>query len=262
MRLHVAFHPSLLATGALWESLTPGVPPTPVPVDRPQVCVVVDVMRASTSLVTLVERGAGPIYIASSVASARGSPYSRDGAVMAGEEEGLAPRGFDYGNSPVELSRAAVRGRPVVFVTTNGTAAIREVQNLGPVLVGSMRNGGAVMAEAAEAARDGGVDVTIVCAGREGGFGLDDAHCAGYLASRLLDQARYDLTDGAAAAVKLYRSEPDTMGVFTRATAGQNVIRLGLGADVAYCAERETSSAVPRLGRELRILGDLASNVT
>lgn len=262
MRLHVAFHPLLLATGALWESLTPGVPPTAVRVDRPQVCVVVDVLRASTSLVTLVERGAGPIYIASSVASARGSPYSRDGAVMAGEEEGLAPRGFDYGNSPVELSKAAVRGRPVVFVTTNGTAAIRAVQSFGPVLVGAMRNGGVVTAEAAKAARDGGADVTIVCAGREGGFGIDDAYCAGYLASRLLDHAPYDLTDGAAAALKLYRSEPDTLGVFTHATAGQNVIRLGLVADVAYCAERDTSGAVPRLGRELRILDETASKVT
>lgn len=254
MRLHVAFHPTLLATGALWESSAPGRAPTPVPADRPQVCIVVDVMRASTSLVTLVERGAGPIYIASSVASARGSSYSRDGAVMAGEEEGLAPKGFDYGNSPVELSRSDVRGRPVVFVTTNGTAAIRAVERLGPVLVGAMRNGGAVTAEASKAARDGGADMTIVCAGREGGFGLDDAHCAGYLAACLLDDTQYDLTDGAAAALKLFRGEPDTLGVFTRAAAGQNVIRLGLGADVAYCAERDTSQAVPRLGRELRIV--------
>lgn len=262
MRLHVAFHPSLLATGALWEPRKPGLPPTPVPADRPQVCVVVDVLRASTSLVTLVERGAGPIYIAPSVTSARARRYSRDGAVMAGEEEGLAPAGFDYGNSPVELSNAQVRGRPVVFVTTNGTAAIRAVQSLGPVLVGAMRNSQAVMAEASKAAREGGVDVTIVCAGREGGFGVDDAHCAGYLASRLLEDARYDLTDGAVAALQLYRSEPDTTAAFTRAAAGQNVIRLGLGADVAYCAERDTSSAVPRLGRELRILDETASKIT
>lgn len=262
VRLHVAFHPSLLATGALWESPGPGMPPAPIPVKRPQVCVVVDVLRASTSLVTLVERGAGTIYIASTVASARESPYSRDGAVMAGEEEGLAPRGFDYGNSPVELSQAVVRGRPVVFVTTNGTAAIRAVQTLGPVLVGAMRNGMAVTAEAAKDARQVEADVTIVCAGREGGFGIDDAYCAGYLTSRLLDHARFDLTDGAAAALMLFRSEPDALGVFTRAAAGQNVMRLGLGADIAYCAERDTSDAVPRLGRELRILDETASQVT
>lgn len=253
MRLHVAFHPSLLATGALWESRGPGQRPAPVPVDRPQVCVVVDVLRASTSLVTLVERGAGPIYIADSVGAARGSG-GRDGALLAGELEGLAPPGFDFGNSPVELSNAEVRGRPVVFVTTNGTTAIRAVQRLGPVLIGAMRNGLAAAAEAWESARGAGADVTIVCAGREGGFGIDDAYCAGHLAARLLEHASFDLTDGAVATLSLYRTEPDPLALFTRAAAGQNVIRLGLDADVAYCAERDRSPAVPRLGRELSVL--------
>src|SRR3970282_1398695 len=132
MRLQVAFHPALLPTGAL----------TSVPVDRPQVCVVIDVLRASTSLVTLVERGAGPIYIAPSVEDPRAAAPDVSGAAMGGEAGGLAPEGFDFGNSPVELSTADVRGRPVIFVTTNGTAAIRAVHHLGPVLIGAMRNGG------------------------------------------------------------------------------------------------------------------------
>lgn len=261
MRLHVAFHPSLLATGALWESLPTGGAPAPVPVDRPQVCVVVDVLRASTSLVTLVERGAAPIYIASSVEAAqqagRGGGALAGGlndALMAGELEGLAPPGFDFGNSPVEFAAAEVRGRPVVFVTTNGTGAIRAVAHLGPVLIGAMRNGTAAAAETWERARSGAFDVTIMCAGREGGFGIDDAYCAGYLATRLLEHGSFDLTDGAAAALQLYRIEPDTLALFSRAASGQNVIRLGLGADVVYCAERDRSSAVPRLGREISIL--------
>lgn len=258
--MHVALHPSLLATGALWELPAGGGRPVPVPVDRPQVCLVVDVLRASTSLVTLVDRGAGPIYIAASVDAARRLGASRDGAfreappVMAGELEGLAPPGFDFGNSPAEFAAAEVRGRPVVFVTTNGTAAIRTVQHLGPVLIGAMRNGVAAAAEAWESAREAPSDITLVCAGREGGFGIDDAYCAGYLTSRLLDHGPFELTDGAAAALQLYRAEPDTLALFTRAAAGQNVIRLGLDADVAYCAERDRTSAVPRLGRELAVV--------
>lgn len=262
MRLHVAFHPTLLATGALWEPQVAGGRLLPVPADRPQVCMVVDVMRASTSLLTLVERGAGPIYIASSVSSARESPYHRDGAVMAGEEEGLAPKGFHYGNSPVELSRAPLEGRPVVFVTTNGTAAIRSVQHLGPVMVGAMRNAAAVAKEALRSAEEQSTDVTIVCAGREGGFGIDDAHCAGYLASRLLELTQCDLTDGAAAALSLYRADTNTLGVFTRSAAGQNVTRIGLGPDIAYCAERDQTTVVPRLGQQLQILGERTSYVT
>jgi len=248
MRLHVAFHPSLLATGAL-----DAVPPA-----RPQACVIIDVLRASTSLITLVERGADAVYIAPSVEHARAAAPALHRAVLAGEEEGLAPPGFEYGNSPVELSAADVRGRPVVFVTTNGTTAIRAVAHLGPVLIGAMRNGEAAAARAWDTAQRSESDVTIVCAGREGGFGLDDAHCAGYLASRLLEHGGLDLTDGAAAAIALFRAEPDTLAVFTRAAAGQNVIRLGLGADVAYCAQRDCSTAVPMLGRELKMLEETA----
>jgi len=244
MRLHVAFHPSLLATGALQA----------LPIDRPQVCVVIDVLRASTSLITLVERGAAAIYIARSVELARAGSRGLPGALLAGEEGGLAPEGFHYGNSPVELSTADVRGRPVVFVTTNGTAAIRAVSHLGPVFIGAMRNATAVTAQALQIARASGADVTIVCAGREGGFGLDDAYCGGYLASRLVKQGRFDLTDGTEAALTLFRSDPDTVALFTRVAAGQNVIRLGLGPDVPYCAQRDCSTAVPMLGRELRML--------
>ncbi|HXF82649.1 MAG TPA: 2-phosphosulfolactate phosphatase [bacterium] len=244
MLLHVAFHPALLATGAV-------VPP---PVERRQLCVVIDVLRASTSLVTLVERGAGPIYIAHTVAQARAAARVLPGVLLAGETGGLPPEGFDRGNSPVELARAETAGRAVIFVTTNGTAAIRAVHRLGPVLIGAMRNGPALAAAVQALLEDDPMDVTLVCAGREGGFGLDDAYCAGYLAGLLLEGRGFDLTDGTLAALALYRHEPDTQAVFTRAAAGQNVIRLGLAADVAYCAQRGSSPAVPRLGRELRLL--------
>lgn len=243
MRLHVAFLPSLLPTGR------PGSPAA-----GGQVCVVVDVIRASTSLVALVERGASVVFIAGSVAAARASAYSRDGAVMAGEVEGLAPAGFHYGNSPVELSRAPIAGRPVVFVTTNGTAAIHAVRHLGPVLVGAMRNAAAVCREAWAAATQQGADLTIVCAGREHAFGIDDAFCAGYLVDRLLQYGAVEVTDGAVAAHQLYRSEPDTLALFRLSAAGQNVLRLRLDADVAYCAERDCSQVVPRLGREFQVL--------
>src|SRR2546428_7006093 len=135
MRLHVAFLPSLIPTGR------PGS-------ERRQVCLLVDVIRASSSLVTIVERGASRILIAGDVESARQAAAFWDDVVLAGEEEGLAPAAFHYGNSPVELARAPLRGRPVVFVTTNGTAAIRAVEDADAVLVAAMRNGAAACREA------------------------------------------------------------------------------------------------------------------
>lgn len=235
MRLHVAFLPHLVWPGR-------------------QVSIVIDVIRASTSLITLVDRGASRILIASNVPTARALAAQYDGAVLAGEEEGVAPPGFEYGNSPVELSRATVTDRPVLFVTTNGTAAIRAAEENGPVLVGALRNSAAVTSEAREMMAEEQSDLTIVCAGREGAFGIDDAYTAGCLASRLMDHHRWTLTDSTEAALRLFRSEPDPLALFRVSAAGQNVIRLGLAPDVEYCAEIDRSRSVPRLGRELAIV--------
>ncbi len=245
MRLHVAFLPSLLMPGRSGAA-------------QGQVCVVVDVIRASTTLVVIVERGASRVFIAGDVASARTAAASLDGAIRAGEEDGLAPPGFDFGNSPVELARARLAGRQVVFVTTNGTAAIRAVKDADAVLVGALRNGAAACREAWEIASARGDDLTIVCAGRERAFGIDDAYCAGYFVHGLLQRGSADLTDGATAALQLYRCEPDAVALFTQSAAGKNVQRLGLTGDIAFCAERDVSEVVPRLGRELFLLEEIS----
>src|SRR5207249_10966228 len=164
MRLHVAFLPSLMAPGqSVWG--------------QGQICLVVDVIRASTSLVTIVERGASPILIAGDVGAARQAAVSGSDVILAGEEEGLAPAGFDYGNSPVELARAPPRGRPVMFVPTNGTAAIRAVKDADTVLVAAMRNGAAVCRAAWRGATGRGGELPAGCAGRGGGLTADDAYC-------------------------------------------------------------------------------------
>jgi 2-phosphosulfolactate phosphatase len=247
MRLDVAFVPSLASPGPH--------PALPARARARLVCIVVDVIRASTSLITMVERGATQVFIAGAIDTARAAA-PRLGAVLAGEQDGLAPPGFDYGNSPVELSHAPLEGRSVVFVTTNGTAAIRAVTDASAVLVGALRNGEAVCREAWAAATAQGDNLTIVCAGREHGFGIDDAYCAGYLVHRVLQVGSPELTDAAMAAAALFRSEPNALAVFSQSAAGRNVVRLGLTEDIAYCAQQNVSRVVPRLGRELHLLED------
>ncbi len=250
MRLDVAFVPSLASPGS-----HPAVPARARARRERRVCIVVDVIRASTSLIAMVERGAARVFIAGDIDTARAAA-PRIGAVLAGEQDGLAPPGFDYGNSPVELSRAPLEGRSVVFVTTNGTAAIRAVTDAGAVLVGALRNGEAACREAWTAATAQGDNLTVVCAGREHGFGMDDVYCAGYLVHRVLQLGSPELTDAALAAVALFRSEPNALAVFSQSAAGRNVVRLGLTEDIAYCAQQDVSSVVPRLGREIHLLED------
>jgi 2-phosphosulfolactate phosphatase len=148
----------------------------------------------------------------------------------------------------------------VIFATTNGTSAIQAVHRLGPVLIGALRNARAVAAEAVAAAGESGCDLTIVCAGREGSFGLDDAYCAGTLVERILPMGKAELTDAADGALRLRRSAADVLDLFKQTAAGQNVIRRGLGDDVDFCAQIDVSPAVPRLGRELEMLDDGRAN--
>lgn len=176
---------------------------------RRRVAVVVDVLRATTSILTLLERGAVEVVAAPTVEAARryaaeasrrlprralaGAPsadmtsgaavrgsgeqrqHGTAGAVRtAGEEGGLAPHGFEFGNSPAAFARADVAGSRFVIATTNGTRALHAVREAPVVFAGCLRNRTAAARAAADAALEGGHDLTVVCAGREGRFSLDD----------------------------------------------------------------------------------------
>jgi 2-phosphosulfolactate phosphatase len=233
------------------------------------VAVVVDVIRASTSLVTLVERQASPIYVAQTVEAAHravaarphppaGEPTAGTGRrpLLIGEEYGLPPEGFDYGNSPALLATAAVAGRAVIFATTNGAPAFYAAAGAGTVLAGCLRNAAAVAEAAWERAGDDGA-VTVVCAGRSGSagtFGADDLYAAGVIVERIRRLDAVTLLDGAEAALLLHAAEPDALRFFRRTAGGRHVAGLGLEADLLFCADVDRSRAVPRLGEDLFLL--------
>ena len=227
---------------------------------RRRVAVVIDVLRATTSILTLLERGCAEVIAAPDVESARG--YAAGSALRvrtAGEEGGLPPAGFEFGNSPSAFARADVAGSRVVIATTNGTRALHAVR-LAPVVVAAcLRNRAAAARAAAAAARDGGLDLTVVCAGREGRFSLDDAYAAGGVADALVEyfagRADYRATDAVLAARTLYRAWPDPIEVFRQTAGGRNVLAIGLEKDLDYCAVRDGSEFVPRVGDRLTLLG-------
>lgn len=136
---------------------------TPDHLDSPErrtrtTCIVVDVIRATTTLCVLFERGCRSVLVAPDVAAARAarSLLATDGAevLLAGEVEGLPPAGFDYGNSPSEFARRDLSGCDVVFATTNGTRAIRACAGSRAVLTGALRNASAVTRTALALALD------------------------------------------------------------------------------------------------------------
>lgn len=209
--------------------------------------IVVDVLRATTTIATVLERGAAGVYVASTVDDARRLVRSGIGDLLCGEREGFRVPGFDFGNSPLEFEREEISGRTLVLTTTNGTRAV-EACRAADVLVGaSLRNAGAVsewVASRHAAAVVGSGGITIVCSGTDGSFSLDDFYAAGVIARRLNGVAA-GVDDAAAAAILL--AERPLHEVVNRDTCRHVRVleEKGFGGDVGFCFEMDRSGVIP-----------------
>lgn len=211
------------------------------------VAIVVDVIRASTSIVTLFDQGCPAVYTARTLEAGRTFARSH-GYLLCGERDGARPDGYDFGNSPTEFAGQRYDGRAAVVCTTNGTVALHAVAAAPAVFVGCLANATAVAQAAAEAARDVGA-LTVVCAGSNRHVALDDIWTAGRLAARTAAYLGADglLTDAARAAVSVTQAMPDPLAALQSSRSARALVRLGLEADVAYAAQEDRSRAVPRL---------------
>jgi 2-phosphosulfolactate phosphatase len=208
--------------------------------------IVIDVLRATSTVVAALAAGAEAIYPVVSVEDAMklATSLGRKDALLAGERRGHAIEGFDLGNSPAEFTPESVGGKRVVMSTTNGTAALVAASGSERVLAASFLNLSAVAAAVA-----GADQVAVVCAGREGRFSVDDALCAGMLVSRLADRlgAELELEDAGRAALALASSFTPDAEFLLRTASGQALAAIGLEADVRWCARTDAFDLVPEL---------------
>lgn len=209
--------------------------------------IVVDVVRASTSIVTLFDRGCPAIHVARTLDAGREFARTRR-LLLCGEEGGARPEGFDYGNSPTEFAAERFDQRATVLCTTNGTVALHAVAPSPAVFVGCLANAGAVVAAAVAAAQTAGA-LTIVCAGSNRHVALDDVWTAGRLVARASDLlgAEAVLTDAATIALTLTGAMPDGPVALRASRSARALVNLGLERDVAYAALEDRSTVVPRL---------------
>jgi 2-phosphosulfolactate phosphatase len=206
--------------------------------------VVVDVIRASSSIVQALAAGWPRVLCAPGIDEARALKAELGEGLLGGERDAVRIAGFDVGASPREFVEP--RGEPLILSTTNGTAAILAAAAVcDRVLVGSLLNLRAVAAAAAD-----GEDVTVVCAGFKGGFALDDAYCAG----RIVELLAGERTDAAVAASLLAAAFPDALTGLNARTYGPP----GLEADIAFCARESVLDAVPRFTRMVGPAAELA----
>jgi 2-phosphosulfolactate phosphatase len=223
VRVHVAF--------------TPGEQ-TPAPVG-----IVVDVLRATSTICQALASGYGRVLCCAEIDEARELAKTEGAAKLAGERLLEHIEGFDFGNSPSELD-----GQPaaetLILTTTNGTRLlVAAAARFERVYVGSLLNVDAVAA----AARESGEDVAVLCAGVLGELALDDAYCAGRIAVALGGEPE----DSARAAILLAHSFPSALDGLGASRSATNLRKHGLEADVERCARENDLDVVPRYVRRV-----------
>lgn len=205
--------------------------------------VVVDVLRATSTLVTALSRGAGAVFPAASTEDAirLSQSLGREDTLLCGERKGLPIEGYDLGNSPREFTPEVVRGKRLIMNTTNGTRAFLSLEGADRVLAAAFLNLGAVVRAVEKAER-----LLVVCAGREDRFALEDAVCAGVLIQRLADGGvALDPGDGARAAMTLARTFRVDQAFLASTQAGQALVAAGLEGDLSWCAHTDALDHVP-----------------
>lgn len=222
------------------------------------VCVVFDVLRATSSIVTALANGATGVWPVADIAAALALRRRQPEVLLAGERDGVCIRAavsggvdFDLGNSPREFTPERVRGRTVVMTTTNGTRALRACAGAGRVLVGAFLNLGA-LARTLEQWRP--PRLLLVGSGTQNEAAFEDVLAAGALGEAL--QGLYpaeQISDGALMARELYRRYAgDLAGALALSRNGRRLLAVPeLRDDVAFCARRDLYPVVPVLTGEV-----------
>jgi 2-phosphosulfolactate phosphatase len=225
---------------------------TPDQVDEIQLrdknVVVIDVLRSSTTITTALKNGAREVIPVSSVESAvkiSGNLFG-DVVIRGGERNGKIIAGFNLGNSPKEYMDEAVKGKSIIYCTTNGSGAMVKAKYAKRMAVAGFVNLSAVV----DFIKDGHEDFYIICAGKQHLFCIEDAVCAGMIVKVLTDDKSIfcDLNDAAIAVMALYKSLGKNLLKMAKASDhGKYLVEIGFEDDLKSCTGVDTIPILPLL---------------
>jgi 2-phosphosulfolactate phosphatase len=209
--------------------------------------VVIDVLRATTTIVTALANGAKAVVPAASSEEAvrLTANLEKNGILLAGERKALKIEGFQLGNSPREMTPEVVAGKTIYLSTTNGTPALVAAQAGTPVLVAAAVNFSAVAERARELFAERN-DLAVVCAGREKQFALEDAYTAGRLIKAVRrGSRRIQLNDAATVALNVTAHYKNWLEALQRCDAARQLADVDLAPDVTFSAKADRFAVVP-----------------
>lgn len=226
MKIDVAFLPSLIKK----ERFTNDT------------CIVLDIFRASGSIITAGMNGCKQITPLLTIEDAKILAESKPAALLAGERKSIKIEGFHFGNSPREFIADKVNNKEIIMTTSNGTRAIKST-NDNITFIGGFLNANAICQKALSLQQN----ILIICAGTENDFSLEDALCAGYMVNIIQEQHhQVALTDSALASLLLFAQAKDTLlQTATNSKNGQRLADLGLYEDMEYCFQINITNIIP-----------------
>ena len=216
---------------------------------RGGIAVVVDVLRASTTILTALQNGAAAVIPCLSVESAKARHASDTSVLMGGERQGVMIDGFDLSNSPLDYTRTAVENRTILFTTTNGTRALLHCREAYMVLIGAFSNVRCL----ADYLTTCPHRLQIVCAGTDSSITGEDALFAGCLIDRILnsshEQSETLLSDTASMVLGWWRFESSRHPLavsLMNTLGGKNLIDLSYTDDIQFAADVDSSPVLAK----------------
>lgn len=222
---------------------------------RDRIAVVIDVLRASTSIITALHHGARSIIPVAKVETARNlAAKLRDSSVLlCGERNEMIIDGFDLSNSPIEYTNDRVRDKTIVFTSTNGAQLFDFARHAAQVFVGAFVNASVLYEHIAQSE----ADVALLCAGKNGRIGLEDVVCGGMIVDHLIERSAnpVELNDGAIAARILYQHYAENITeMLCQASHGKRLIEIGQEPDLKICGSIDAVGVIPVLSDNELIL--------
>lgn len=214
---------------------------------RDKTVVMVDVLRASSTMVTALGNGAKGVIAVEDMDDASKISHNLDSKsfLLSGEKDGITIQGYDLGNSPLEHTEEAVKGKTIILNTTNGTKAIRRCHLADKIVIGSFLNLDTIIDHLK------GLDdeIVLVCAGWRGRLSLEDLLCAGNIIYELCSgQLPADARDGAKVALGLYEKFGDDIENNIKSSNYAVRLRDIVGEDdLTYCCQRSITQVLPAL---------------
>ncbi len=225
--------------------------PELTPTDHlPDCAVVIDVLRATTTIATALDAGAEAVQAFSNIDELmrQSESWSVDKRLRAGERGGVKVEGFDLGNSPLACTPQVVKGKRLFLTTTNGTRALQRVAKSPQVITAAQINRQAAVNYILSTQPE---TVWMVGSGWEGDYSVEDTACAGAIAQSLLQQSDSSLidlfgNDEVIGAIALYEQWKDNLlNVFSQCSHGQRLLRLDGDDDLKYCSQTDIVDILP-----------------